>query len=147
MNKALLAIVMLAFVALLVGCQQQTQQPEQQACTREAKICPDGTTVGREGPNCEFAACPTTETSTFKEYKATDLDMCSRMRYTCDEDEAFTDETGCGCVRKHQDPAVTSCITEYDPVCGKTASGNQTYSNLCMASVDSNVVSTTPGEC
>lgn len=31
----------------------------QTACTREAKLCPDGKTyVGREGPNCEFAACP-----------------------------------------------------------------------------------------
>ena len=28
------------------------------ACTKEAKICPDGTAVGRTGPNCEFAACP-----------------------------------------------------------------------------------------
>ena len=24
----------------------------------DAKICPDGTAVGRSGPNCEFAACP-----------------------------------------------------------------------------------------
>jgi hypothetical protein len=29
------------------------------ACTMEAKICPDGSAVGRTGPNCEFAACPT----------------------------------------------------------------------------------------
>ncbi|MES2994457.1 MAG: hypothetical protein V4681_00205 [Patescibacteria group bacterium] len=28
------------------------------ACTEEAKICPDGTGVGRQGPSCEFAACP-----------------------------------------------------------------------------------------
>ncbi len=28
------------------------------ACTLEAKICPDGTTVGRSGPSCEFAVCP-----------------------------------------------------------------------------------------
>ncbi|HJY98465.1 MAG TPA: PsbP-related protein [Patescibacteria group bacterium] len=28
------------------------------ACTLEAKICPDGTAVGRSGPNCEFAPCP-----------------------------------------------------------------------------------------
>lgn len=27
-------------------------------CTEEAKICPDGTAVGRTGPNCEFAECP-----------------------------------------------------------------------------------------
>lgn len=29
------------------------------ACTMEAKICPDGSAVGRSGPNCEFAPCPT----------------------------------------------------------------------------------------
>lgn len=28
------------------------------ACTADAKICPDGTGVGRVGPDCEFAACP-----------------------------------------------------------------------------------------
>ncbi len=28
------------------------------ACTMEAKLCPDGSSVGRTGPNCEFAACP-----------------------------------------------------------------------------------------
>lgn len=27
------------------------------ACTMEAKLCPDGSAVGRQGPNCEFAAC------------------------------------------------------------------------------------------
>lgn len=28
------------------------------ACTMEAKLCPDGTAVGRTGPHCEFAPCP-----------------------------------------------------------------------------------------
>lgn len=28
------------------------------ACTMEAKACPDGSYVGRQGPNCEFAPCP-----------------------------------------------------------------------------------------
>lgn len=27
------------------------------ACTMEVKICPDGTSVGRQGPACEFAPC------------------------------------------------------------------------------------------
>jgi hypothetical protein len=34
--------------------------PIQQACTMEAKICPDGSAVGRTGPNCEFPPCPPT---------------------------------------------------------------------------------------
>ena len=29
------------------------------ACTMEAKLCPDGSAVGRVGPKCEFAPCPT----------------------------------------------------------------------------------------
>lgn len=27
-------------------------------CTMEAKICPDGSSVGRMPPNCEFSPCP-----------------------------------------------------------------------------------------
>jgi hypothetical protein len=30
----------------------------QVACTLEAMQCPDGSYVGRSGPNCEFAKCP-----------------------------------------------------------------------------------------
>ena len=33
------------------------------ACTEEAKICSDGSAVGRTGPKCEFAPCPTITTS------------------------------------------------------------------------------------
>ncbi len=28
-------------------------------CTLDAKLCPDGSYVGRTGPKCEFAPCPT----------------------------------------------------------------------------------------
>ncbi len=45
------------------------------ACTEEAKLCPDGSAVGRSGPNCEFAPCPeinsepvTSATTTLKIY-------------------------------------------------------------------------------
>lgn len=31
---------------------------EQVMCTMDARMCPDGSYVGRTGPNCEFAACP-----------------------------------------------------------------------------------------
>jgi hypothetical protein len=37
-------------------CTIRTCEPRQ--CTTEAKVCPDGTAVGRTGPNCEFAPCP-----------------------------------------------------------------------------------------
>lgn len=28
------------------------------ACTMEAKLCPDGSSIGRSGPDCEFTECP-----------------------------------------------------------------------------------------
>ncbi len=34
------------------------QTNTQVACTMDAKLCPDGSSVGRTGPNCEFAPCP-----------------------------------------------------------------------------------------
>lgn len=43
--------------------------PSLKACTMDAKICPDGTSVGRTGPNCEFAPC----TGVAKEYCHGDL--------------------------------------------------------------------------
>ena len=35
-------------------------QPPVPGCTEEAKQCPDGSFVGRTGPNCAFAECPDT---------------------------------------------------------------------------------------
>lgn len=32
--------------------------PKAVVCTQEVKTCPDGSSVGRQGPNCEFAPCP-----------------------------------------------------------------------------------------
>lgn len=37
---------------------------EQVACTMDAKECPDGSYVSRQGPKCEFAACPGESDST-----------------------------------------------------------------------------------
>ena len=34
------------------------------ACTLEAKVCPDGSSVGHTGPNCEFAECPSAQDQT-----------------------------------------------------------------------------------
>lgn len=54
-----------------------TPSPAPVACTLDAKICPDGSTVGRQGPNCEFAPCPTGSPSasmeTFVSKKFADL--------------------------------------------------------------------------
>ena len=47
------------------------EETDNVACTMEAKLCPDGSYVGRTGPNCEFAPCPDAEdeTANWKVYK------------------------------------------------------------------------------
>ena len=37
---------------------QVPAEPDMVACTMEAMQCPDGSYVGRTGPNCAFAPCP-----------------------------------------------------------------------------------------
>lgn len=44
-------------------CKPGEQSDNQIACTQEAKQCPDGSYVGRTGPNCEFSLCPLVSTS------------------------------------------------------------------------------------
>lgn len=44
-----------------------TEGAEPVACPLDAKICADGSSVGRTGPNCEFAACPGEEDTTLQD--------------------------------------------------------------------------------
>ncbi len=60
--KQLLAGIVIIVVLGLAGffyrnTLERAQGPEQTACTMDARICPDGTTVGRSGPSCEFSPC------------------------------------------------------------------------------------------
>lgn len=43
--------------------QKSSSNSNQTACTMEAKQCEDGSYVGRTGPNCEFAECPSVSPS------------------------------------------------------------------------------------
>ncbi len=66
MDKSILivAIVGSIIVGIIISqpkLRNKITEPEPIACTMEAKICPDGSAVGRTGPNCEFAACPDSE--------------------------------------------------------------------------------------
>ena len=48
-------VLLVVIVYLALGLINKNKQV---ACTMEAKLCPDGSAVGRTGPNCEFAPCP-----------------------------------------------------------------------------------------
>ncbi|HEY4495911.1 MAG TPA: Gmad2 immunoglobulin-like domain-containing protein [Candidatus Paceibacterota bacterium] len=99
------------------------------ACTMEAKICPDGSAVGRVGPNCEFALCP-------------------------GEDNQGSDDKETLCQPKQRN--ADFCTADYAPVCAKVEIQcikapcdpiKQTFSNACEACKNSLVKSYISGEC
>jgi len=55
------AVVVAIIIAVtLIGFMREAGKADEQTrgCPNDAKVCPDGTTVGRVLPNCEFARCP-----------------------------------------------------------------------------------------
>ncbi len=58
MNNKYFIIGFLIILGVISSCSSDNLDPEQIACTMDAKMCPDGSYVGRGGPNCEFLACP-----------------------------------------------------------------------------------------
>ncbi len=55
-----IAVGILAIVAVFLAYYffRSSLPWEQGGCTLEARLCPDGSAVGRRGPNCEFTPCP-----------------------------------------------------------------------------------------
>jgi len=49
-------IILVLVCLFLLGC---TTIEEPVGCTADLKLCPDGSSVGRVPPDCEFAPCPT----------------------------------------------------------------------------------------
>lgn len=57
-----LSLIVVLVIAGLVGYfdwkkRNAVEKPEVVYCTQEAKLCSDGSYVGRSGPKCEFASC------------------------------------------------------------------------------------------
>ena len=61
---AIIAIGVYAFVNLYPVTGRPPVEGGARACTMEAKLCPDGSAVGRSGPSCEFAECPSVTATT-----------------------------------------------------------------------------------
>jgi hypothetical protein len=58
-NKIIIiAVVIVAIVGIIAIWFLIKGGEEPVACTMDAKLCPDGSYVGRTGPDCEFASCP-----------------------------------------------------------------------------------------
>lgn len=103
-----------------------TDNPEPVACTMDAKMCPDGSFVGRSGPNCEFEACPASAED------PTSFSCTEDMKNALNCDDVYAPV--CGLVQ-------VQCITTpCDPV-------PETFSNACEACARGNVLSYSEGAC
>ncbi|MFA6094688.1 MAG: hypothetical protein WC757_02265 [Candidatus Paceibacterota bacterium] len=58
LGMLMLACTFFVFWPQVSGMFVVKEKLENTVCTMDAKICPDGSAVGRSGPSCEFAACP-----------------------------------------------------------------------------------------
>jgi hypothetical protein len=106
-SKTLAAILFITFpfVGFLAGMEYQkniyTQIPNQTApsptpgyaCDLDAKTCPDGSTVGRIGPSCEFAKCPSV-TNTKKVFCGGPEKISCPPGYVCKSDKDYPDPEG-----------------------------------------------------
>ncbi|MEK7514882.1 MAG: hypothetical protein AAB608_00675 [Patescibacteria group bacterium] len=64
----LLAVLAVVVLGVVFTSFDNAPAPGGIACTEEAKLCPDGSAVGRTGPNCAFAPCPGTIAYTNSDY-------------------------------------------------------------------------------
>jgi hypothetical protein len=112
-------------------------KPPPIACTQEAKLCPDGSAVGRTGPNCEFAPCSTTYPPTSKCLKDAD---CHSPQYVCQETQGYgttcpsTDPT---CVPTHTTIA-GECKVREGYSCSansQCATGALCHNSVCTAPI------------
>lgn len=61
MKELFLGVVLIVLIGVGGFFYRNTMEehvPSPVACTEEARVCPDGSAVGRVSPTCEFAACP-----------------------------------------------------------------------------------------
>jgi len=65
--KKIIFFMFLSALIIITACDTQNNPDKPIPCTEEAKLCPDGSYVGRVPPSCEFAECPKENKSAIKE--------------------------------------------------------------------------------
>lgn len=106
-----------------------------EACNLDAKICPDGSSVGRTGPKCQFASCPLS--AGMNCLKDTD---CPTSKYLCQETQGsgtVCPSTDPNCVPTHTITAGT-CKLKGGNACtvdSQCAQGNLCHNSICTAPI------------
>lgn len=91
------AVALIGVIIILSGrlnFQENKSSEDELACTQDAKVCSDGSTVGRIPPNCEFAPCPGETQSAAIEVIAQNLEIPWGMAFLPDKSMLFTERPG-----------------------------------------------------
>ncbi|OHA93471.1 MAG: hypothetical protein A3H52_01495 [Candidatus Zambryskibacteria bacterium RIFCSPLOWO2_02_FULL_39_26] len=58
-TRDIIVLFLIAFVLFIsYGASKDANTQNLVFCPADAKICPDGSSVGRTGPDCQFTECP-----------------------------------------------------------------------------------------
>jgi len=111
-RKKLIAAVVVALLALAGAAfayfaVMKTVTPAPVVCTMEAKQCPDGSYVGRQGPKCEFAPCPGTPSPA-----PAPTGTCGPDQGTCSKGYTCIQHCGPPVVREGDAPPTWYCETD-----------------------------------
>lgn len=55
-----ITLILITLITIFTFLRSKDREPKEIYCILDAQICPDGSSVGRIPPNCEFAPCPDT---------------------------------------------------------------------------------------
>ncbi len=101
------------------------------ACTLEAKLCPDGTAVGRSGPNCALAPCPPPNVSL--DYAR--IAFALPAGYVEDDSAALPDPYGVNqYVEQSSGTSTPATITIFDiPISSGESAGNVILANTQLS--------------
>ncbi len=109
------------------------------ACTMEARICADGSAVGRQGPNCEFSKCPTVNPPPVTQ--CTKDSDCTSSKYVCQETQGVgtaCPSTDPSCVPTHA-TIKRECKLKVGSHCNTNTDcviGNLCRKNSCVSPVE-----------
>ena len=167
MKKIISALIVITL--FLISCAQKNDKLDKPvACTADAKLCPDGSSVGRVGPNCDFQKCPENNNQPVgctKEAKlCPDGSSVGRVGPNCDfqkcPEDGNTPKENKSEMEKHYcnpgDKNGEVCFELYAPVCGWLNPAKiqcirypcaRTFSNSCFACMDKDVIYWTDEEC